>query len=127
MKPTLREYQRQVVANARALAACISKLGFRMVTGRTDKHLFLIELHSRGLTGSDAEKALDPAGITVNKNAIPFHPLPPMKAGGIRPGSPSITTRAMGDPETEQIVPWTADFLVHIGDAAVAHHLPTHV
>jgi glycine hydroxymethyltransferase len=108
-----------VVANARALAASIAKLGFRIVSGGTDNHLFLIELHSRGLTGSDAEKALDRAGITVNKNAIPFDPLPPMKAGGIRLGSPSITTRGMREPEMEQIGAWIAEVLGHIGDAAV--------
>jgi glycine hydroxymethyltransferase len=119
MEPSFREYQRQVVANARVMAATIAKAGFRIVTGGTDNHLFLIELHSRGLTGSDAEKALDRAGITVNKNAIPFDPLPPMKAGGIRLGSPSITTRGMREPEMEQIGAWIAEVLGHIGDAAV--------
>ncbi len=119
MEPSFREYQRQVVTNARALAASIAKQGFRIVSGGTDNHLFLIELHSRGLTGSDAEKALDRAGITVNKNAIPFDPLPPMKAGGIRLGSPSITTRGMREAEMEQIGAWIAEVLGHIGDAAV--------
>jgi glycine hydroxymethyltransferase len=119
MEPSFREYQRQVVANARALAASIAKRGFRIVTGGTDNHLFLIELHSRGLTGSDAERALDRAGITVNKNAIPFDPLPPMKAGGIRLGSPSITTRGMREPEMEQIGAWIAEVLGRIGDSAV--------
>jgi glycine hydroxymethyltransferase len=118
MEPSFGEYQKQVVDNARALAASIAKQGFRIVTGGTDNHLFLIELHSRGLTGSDAEKALDRAGITVNKNAIPFDPLPPMKAGGIRLGSPSITTRGMREPEMEQIGAWIAEVLLHMGDAA---------
>ena len=118
MEPSFREYQKQIVANAKALAASIAKHGFRIVSGGTDNHLFLIELHSRGLTGSDAEKALDRAGITVNKNAIPFDPLPPLKAGGIRLGSPSITTRGMREPEMEQIATWIADVLSHIGDAA---------
>jgi glycine hydroxymethyltransferase len=118
MEPSFGEYQKQVVDNARALAASIAKQGFRIVTGGTDNHLFLIELHSRGLTGSDAEKALDRAGITVNKNAIPFDPLPPMKAGGIRLGSPSITTRGMKEPEMEQIGAWIAEVLLHMGDAA---------
>jgi glycine hydroxymethyltransferase len=115
---SFREYQKQVVANARTLAAAIAKQGFRIVTGGTDNHLFLIELHSRGLTGADAEKALDRAGITVNKNAIPFDPLPPMKAGGIRLGSPSITTRGMREAEMEQIGAWIAEVLLHMGDAA---------
>jgi glycine hydroxymethyltransferase len=116
---SFREYQKQVVANARALAASIAKQGFRIVTGGTDNHLFLIELHSRGLTGADAEKALDRAGITVNKNSIPFDPLPPMKAGGIRLGSPSITTRGMREAEMEQVGAWIAEVLLHMGDAAV--------
>jgi glycine hydroxymethyltransferase len=115
---SFRDYQKQVVANTRALAAAIAKQGFRIVTGGTDNHLFLIELHSRGLTGADAEKALDRAGITVNKNAIPFDPLPPMKAGGIRLGSPSITTRGMREAEMEQIGAWIAEVLLHMGDAA---------
>jgi glycine hydroxymethyltransferase len=118
MEPSFREYQRQVVANAKAMAASIAKQGFRIVSGGTDNHLFLIELHPRGLTGSDAEKALDRAGITVNKNAIPFDPLPPMKAGGIRLGSPSITTRGMREGEMEQIGSWIAEVLNHIGDFA---------
>jgi len=118
MEAGFRDYQKQVVGNARALAASIAKQGFRIVTGGTDNHLFLIELHSRGLTGADAEKALDRAGITVNKNAIPFDPLPPMKAGGIRLGSPSITTRGMREPEMEQIGAWIAEILLHMGDTA---------
>jgi len=118
METSFREYQKQVVANATGLAESIAKRGFRIITGGTDNHLFLIELHSRGLTGSDAEKALDRAAITVNKNAIPFDPLPPMKAGGIRLGSPSITTRGMKEPEMEQIGVWIADVLGHIGDTA---------
>jgi glycine hydroxymethyltransferase len=118
MEPSFVDYQKQVVANARALAVSIGRQGYRIVTGGTDNHLFLIELHSRGLTGSDAEKALDRAGITVNKNAIPFDPLPPMKAGGIRLGSPSLTTRGMREPEMEQIGAWIAEVLGHVGDAA---------
>src|SRR5215831_2316210 len=119
MEPSFVDYQKQVVANAKALAASIAERGYRIVTGGTDNHLFMIELHSRGLTGSDAEKALDRAGITVNKNAIPFDPLPPMKAGGIRLGSPSITTRGMREPEMEQIAGWIADVLANIGNSEV--------
>jgi glycine hydroxymethyltransferase len=119
MEPAFRENQKQVVANAKALAISVAKQGFRIVTGGTDNHLFLIDLHSRGLTGTDAEKALDRAGITVNKNAVPFDPLPPMKAGGIRLGSPSVTTRGMREPEMEQIGAWIGEILGHIGDAAI--------
>ncbi|MFI5057573.1 MAG: serine hydroxymethyltransferase [Candidatus Acidiferrales bacterium] len=118
MEPGFAEYQKQVVANARAMAATIAKRGFRIVSGGTDNHLFLVEVHSRGITGTDAEKALDRAGITVNKNSIPFDPLPPMKGGGIRLGSPSITTRGMREAEMEQIGGWISDILGHIGDAA---------
>src|SRR5713226_7852671 len=82
MQPEFRDYQKQVVANAKALAAGIAKGGFRIVSGGTDNHLLLVELHTRGLTGSQAQRSLDRACITVNKNSIPFDPLPPMKAGG---------------------------------------------
>jgi glycine hydroxymethyltransferase len=119
MEPSFTEYQKQVAANAKALANAISRHGFRVVSGGTDNHVFLIEVHPRGITGSDAEKALDRAGITVNKNAIPFDPLPPMKAGGIRLGSPSVTTRGMKEPEMELIAKGVAEVLTHMGDAAV--------
>jgi glycine hydroxymethyltransferase len=115
MEPSFKEYQKQVAANAKALAGAISQRGFRVVTGGTDNHLFLIEVHPRGITGNDAEKALDRAGITVNKNSIPFDPLPPMKAGGIRLGSPSITTRGMKEPEMVLIANWVAEVLTNIG------------
>ena len=117
MEPGFADYQRQVAANAKALATAIAKRGFRIVSGGTDNHLFLVEVHSRGITGSDAEKALDRAGITVNKNSIPFDPLPPMKGGGIRLGSPSVTTRGMREPEMELIGGWIADVLSRVGDA----------
>ncbi len=119
MEPGFQQYQRQVAFNAKAMASAVAKQGFRIVTGGTDNHLFLIEVHPRGITGSDAEKALDRAGITVNKNSIPFDPLPPMKAGGIRLGSPSVTTRGMKEPEMELVGNWVAEILSHIGDAAV--------
>jgi len=119
MEPSFKEYQQQVAANAKALANAIAKQGFPIVAGGTDNHVFLMEVHSRGITGSEAEKALDRAGITVNKNAIPFDPLPPMKAGGIRLGSPSITTRGMKEPEMDAIAKWVADILLHVGDGAV--------
>lgn len=119
MEPGFKEYQQQVAANAKAMAAAVASQGFRLVSGGTDNHLFLIEVHARGITGSEAEKALDRAGITVNKNSIPFDPLPPMKAGGIRLGSPSVTTRGMREPEMQLIGEWVAEILSHVGDAAV--------
>ena len=119
MEPGFKEYQKQVVVNAKAMANAVAKQGFRLVSGGTDNHLFLIEVHSRGVTGSEAEKALDRAGITVNKNAIPFDPLPPMKAGGLRLGSPSVTTRGMKETEMELIGNWVAEVLSHFDDRAV--------
>ncbi|HMI52342.1 MAG TPA: serine hydroxymethyltransferase [Candidatus Saccharimonadales bacterium] len=119
MEPSFTGYQKQVAANAKALAASVAKNGFRIVTGGTDNHLFLVEVHSRGITGTDAEKALDRAGITVNKNSIPFDPLPPMKGGGIRLGSPSVTTRGMREAEMDAIGGWVAEILTNIGNADV--------
>ena len=115
--PGFRDYAKQVVTNATKLAAEISKSGFRIVTGGTDNHLFLIDLYSRGITGKEAQPALDRAGITVNKNSIPFDPTPPMTAGGIRMGTPAITTRGMREPDMERIAAWIADVLSHLGDA----------
>ncbi len=117
MQPEFREYQRQVVANAQALAEGMAKRGFRIVSGGTDNHLFLVDLYSRGLTGKDGQASLDRATITVNKNAIPFDPTPPMTAGGIRLGSPAVTTRGMREPEMQRIANWICDVLEHIGDA----------
>src|SRR6202051_3512897 len=119
MEPSFKEYQKQVVVNTKAMAAAIAKRGFRIVTGGKENHVFLIEVHSRGITGSDAEKALDRAGITVNKNSIPFDPLPPMKGGGIRLGSPSVTTRGLREPQMQEVGDWVADVLEHMGDATV--------
>ncbi|HKW31355.1 MAG TPA: serine hydroxymethyltransferase [Candidatus Acidoferrum sp.] len=127
MEPSFKDYQKQVVANTKAMAAAVAKREFRIVSGGTDNHLFLIEVHSRNITGSDAEKALDRAGITVNKNSIPFDPLPPMKAGGIRLGGPSITTRGMHEPEMEQIAGWIADVLTNIGNAEVEQRVRSQV
>jgi glycine hydroxymethyltransferase len=118
MEPSFKEYQQQVAKNAKALAAAVAAKGLRVISGGTDNHLLLVEVHSRGITGSDAEKTLDRAGITVNKNAIPFDPLPPMKAGGIRLGTPSITTRGMKEPEMALIAAWIAEVLGAIGNAA---------
>ncbi|HXC32932.1 MAG TPA: serine hydroxymethyltransferase [Verrucomicrobiae bacterium] len=116
-EPGFRDYARQIVANAKKLAAEIAAAGFRIVSGGTDNHLFLIDLYSRGITGKDAQPALDRAGITVNKNSIPFDPTPPMTGGGIRLGTPAVTTRGMLEPEMARIAAWIADVLSHMGDA----------
>jgi glycine hydroxymethyltransferase len=122
-EPEFRAYQQQVVANAKALAAGIAKRGFRIVSGGTDNHVFLVEIHSRGLTGSVAQPAFDRAGITINKNSIPFDPLPPMKAGGIRMGTPAVTTRGMREPDMEKIAGWIAEILATLGDAATEQRI----
>ena len=116
-EPGFREYAKQIVANAQKLASEIAKAGFRIVSGGTDNHLFLIDLYSRGITGKDAQPALDRAGITVNKNSIPFDPTPPMTGGGIRLGTPAVTTRGMREPEMARIAAWIAEVLSHLGDA----------
>jgi glycine hydroxymethyltransferase len=116
-QPDFREYAKQVVANANKLASEISRAGFRIVSGGTDNHLFLMDLYSRGITGKDAQPALDRAGITVNKNSIPFDPTPPMTGGGIRLGTPAVTTRGMREPEMERIAAWITEVLSHLGDA----------
>jgi glycine hydroxymethyltransferase len=122
-EPDFRAYQQQVVANAQALAAGIAKRGFRIVSGGTDNHVFLVEIHSRGLTGSVAQPAFDRAGITINKNSIPFDPLPPMKAGGVRMGTPAVTTRGMREPEMERIAGWIAEILSNLGDATTEQRI----
>ena len=121
------EYQRQVVSNARALAAAVARRGFRIVSGGTDNHLFLVDVNCRGLTGSVAQPALDRSGITVNKNSIPFDPLPPLKAGGIRMGTPAVTTRGMRESEMERIAGWIAEVLDHLGDRTVEQRVRAEV
>jgi glycine hydroxymethyltransferase len=103
MEPAFNEYQRQTLANAQRLASALSTQGFRLVSGGTDNHLMLVDVFSKGITGKVAEGALGRAGITVNKNAIPFDQNPPMVASGIRVGTPAITTRGMRETEMDQI------------------------
>ena len=103
LQPDFKTYQQHVVANAAVLAKTVADEGFRIVSGGTDNHLLLIDVFSRGLTGKVAEKTLERAGITANKNTIPFDPNPPMTASGIRVGTPALTTRGMGTAEMEEI------------------------
>jgi glycine hydroxymethyltransferase len=103
MEPGFVEYQRQIVANAKRLAAGLSAAGYRLVSGGTDNHLMLVDVFSKGLTGKVAEAALGSAGITVNKNAIPFDRNPPMVASGVRIGTPAVTSRGMREPEMDTI------------------------
>jgi glycine hydroxymethyltransferase len=103
LEPGFAQYQRQIVANAQRLASGLSTAGFRLVSGGTDNHLILVDVFSKGLTGKVAEAALERAGITVNKNAIPFDENPPMVASGIRIGTPAVTSRGMREPEMDVI------------------------
>ena len=119
LQPDFRDYARQVVANAKTLAETLSAEGFRIISGGTDTHLMLVDVFSKGMLGSEAEKALGEAGITVNKNAIPFDTNPPMKPSGIRIGTPALTTRGMKEHEMQQVGKWIAEVLNHRADAAI--------
>ena len=113
LEPEFKTYSRQIVANAQTLAACLAEKGFRIISGGTDTHLLLMDVFGRGMLGSEAEHALHEAGITVNKNAIPYDTNPPMKPSGIRIGTPALTTRGMKEAEMRQISTWIADALDH--------------
>jgi glycine hydroxymethyltransferase len=117
--PEFAAYQRQVVANAKVLSAAVGSAGFRLVSGGTDNHLFLVDVGKKNLTGKVAEKALEAAGITVNKNAIPFDPNPPMVTSGLRIGTPAVTTRGMGEAEMKTIGGLIAEVLDAPEDAGV--------
>ncbi len=120
MEPAFVDYQKQIVANARRLAEGLKTAGFRLVSGGTDNHLMLVDVFSKGLTGKVAEAALGAAGITVNKNAIPFDQNPPMVASGIRIGTPAVTSRGMCEPEMDLIADFIATVLAAPDDRAVA-------
>ena len=117
--PEFADYQRQVVANAKALAARLTAHGLRIVSGGTDNHLMLVDVGAAGLSGKEAEKMLEAAGLTVNKNTIPFDTRPPLVASGIRIGTPAVTTRGMGTAEMEVIGDSIARVLQSRGDAGV--------
>ncbi len=106
LQPGFKAYSAQVIANAAALASALAAKGWRIVSGGTDNHLMLVDLFEKGILGSEAEKALDLAGLTVNKNGIPFDPNPPLKPSGIRLGTPALTTRGMKEAEMVQIAGW---------------------
>src|SRR3954463_12522119 len=118
LRPEFKDYARQTVANAKVLAQVLMEEGFRVISGGTDTHLMLVDVFAKGMLGSEAEKALGEAGITVNKNAIPFDVNPPMKPSGIRIGSPALTTRGMKETERKQIAKWIAETLNHRTDSA---------
>jgi glycine hydroxymethyltransferase len=119
LQPEFRSYAKQIVANAKVLAETLASEGFRIISGGTDTHLMLVDVFSKGMLGSEAEKALGEAGITVNKNAIPFDTNPPMKPSGIRIGTSALTTRGMKENEMHQIGHWIAEALNSRTDAGV--------
>ena len=114
LQPAFKEYQRQIVKNARALAEGMKRNGFRLVSGGTDNHLMLVDVGSRGLTGKECQTALDEAGITVNKNTIPFETRSPFQASGVRLGTPAVTTRGMKEPEMAAIADMVSEVLLDI-------------
>jgi glycine hydroxymethyltransferase len=126
-EPSFVEYQKQIIANAKRLASVLVGSGFRLVSGGTDNHLMLVDVFSGGLTGKHAEAALGKAGITVNKNAIPFDPNPPMTASGIRLGTPAVTTRGMTEREMERIGELIARVLRAPEDEAVLNMVKVEV
>ena len=119
MEPEFKNYQEQVVANARAMVDTFLRRGFKVVSGGTDNHLFLLDLTPQGLTGKAADAALGAAHITVNKNAVPNDPQSPFVTSGIRVGTPAITTRGMGTSEAGELAGWMCDVLERLGDESV--------
>jgi glycine hydroxymethyltransferase len=119
LKPSFVDYQRRVITNAQAMAAAIAEGGYRVVSGGTDTHLALIDVFAKGVKGKDAEKALDEAYITVNKNGIPFDQNPPLNPSGIRVGSPALTTRGFTAAEMRTV----GALITEVLDAVAAHGL----
>ena len=120
LQPQFKDYQQQVLVNARAMCARLAARGYRIVSGGTDNHLFLVDLSDKAITGKEADAALGRANITVNKNAVPNDPRPPMVTSGLRIGTPAATTRGFGVAEVEAVAGWIADVLdANGGDAAV--------
>jgi glycine hydroxymethyltransferase len=119
LQPEFKAYQQQVVANARAMAAAFQRRGFKVVSGGTDNHLFLLDLSDKRMTGKDADAALGQAHITVNKNAVPNDPRPPTITSGLRIGSPASTTRGFKEAEMAQVAGWIADIIDAEGSADV--------
>jgi glycine hydroxymethyltransferase len=118
LEPDYKAYQQQVVANARAMSQVFVDRGFRIVSGGTDNHLFLVDLTPKELTGKDADAALGRANITVNKNAVPNDPQSPFVTSGIRIGTPAIATRGFGEAESKELAGWMCDVIDNMGDEA---------
>ena len=118
LQPEFKTYSAQVIANARAMTEVLQQRGYKIVSGGTDNHLFLLDLIGKDITGKDADAALGRAHMTVNKNAVPNDPRPPSISSGLRIGTPAVTTRGFKEPEVQQLSNWIADVLDHPGDEA---------
>ena len=118
---SFKSYQQQIVKNARALAEGMKRNGYRLVSGGTDNHLMLVDVGSKGMTGKDCQIALDEAGITVNKNTIPFETRSPFQASGVRLGTPAVTTRGMKEPEMAAIADMISEVLMDTKNVDAAH------
>jgi glycine hydroxymethyltransferase len=127
LQPDFKDYQKQVLANARAMAAVLMKRGYKIVSGGTDDHLFLVDLIDKKITGKDAENALGEAHITVNKNAVPNDPQSPFITSGIRIGTPASTTRGFREADVEALAGWIADILDNLADGAVRERVRSQV
>ncbi|WP_058187579.1 serine hydroxymethyltransferase [Terracidiphilus gabretensis] len=123
LRPEFKTYAAQTVANAQALASAIAEAGYRIISGGTDNHLMLVDVFAKGILGSEAEGALGKAGITVNKNAIPYDTNPPLKPSGIRIGTPALTTRGMKQAEMKQIAAWIVEALDKRSDDAALDNI----
>ena len=127
LQPDFQSYQQQIVKNARALAAGMVRNGFRLVSGGTDNHLMLVDVGARGMTGKDCQIALDEAGITTNKNTIPFETRSPFQGSGVRLGTPACTTRGMKEAEMAAIADMISEVLMDIKNVETAHKVRTRV
>jgi RpiB/LacA/LacB family sugar-phosphate isomerase len=127
LQPAFRDYQRQIVANAAALAEGLRRNGYRLVSGGTDNHLMLVDVGAKGMTGKDCQLALDEAGITVNKNTIPFETRSPFQASGVRLGTPAVTTRGMREPEMEAVADMISEVLADLKDSEAKAKVRTRV
>jgi glycine hydroxymethyltransferase len=111
--PAFKKYANQIVKNAKALAEELKKYGFKLVSGGTDNHLILVDLRNKNIAGPEAQDLLEEAGITINKNTIPYDPAPPFKPSGIRMGTPAITTRGMKEKEMKKIAGWINEVILN--------------
>lgn len=127
LQPSFRDYQKQILINAKAMAEVVKARGYRVVSGGTDNHLFVIDLIKRGITGKDAEAALGSANITVNKNAVPNDPQSPFVTSGLRIGTPAVTTRGFLAAECQQLAHWICDVLDDVGNEALIRRVNNEV